>query len=141
MGGDYFKSATNPVTLISRKTGNWWQDYRRNWCAYCGISIDFNTKKPGHPKATKDHVIPKSHKGRHVTIPCCAHCNSQKGMASLPEFMLTDYFNKIRSEDRPHKWPLSNLWLVLAWAAVEQARDHMTEELPKAFPKDVALPV
>ena len=106
-----------PAKLIHRKTGDWWKDDRRNWCAYCGTGIS-----RGQPEsATRDHVIPRAHKGRHVTIPSC---NAGKAARSLPEFMLTPFFAEIRSRPAEHRWPLRDLWLVVALAAVEQAREH-----------------
>lgn len=71
---------------------------------------------------TRDHVIPRAHKGKHVTIPCCNTCNVKKSSVGLPEFMLTQYFSDIRAKKHPHQWSLRDLWLVMAMAAVEQAR-------------------
>lgn len=113
----------NPASLITRKTGNWWCDERRNWCAYCGAGIGGERQRT----ATRDHVVPRAHKGRHVTIPCCGECNRQKGRQSLPEFMLTNYFTKVRAAGNGHAWPLRDLWLVMALAAVEQARNNSAE--------------
>jgi 5-methylcytosine-specific restriction endonuclease McrA len=115
-------TGTNPAALINRKTGDWWADERRNWCAYCGVAIANEAGKL--PSATRDHVVPRAHKGRHVTIPCCRACNRQKADRGLPEFMLTAYFAGVRSEKRERQWPLRDLWLVVALAAVEQARGH-----------------
>ena len=116
--------AADPAVLISRKTGDWWKDHRRNWCAYCGVRVEEVSPAPGVAKLTRDHVIPRAHKGRHVTIPFCEECNRRKGTTALPQFMLTKYFGKVRKTDLPNKWPLSSLWLVMAWAAVEQAREQ-----------------
>lgn len=110
----------NPIQLISRRTGNWWADDRRNWCAYCGDTLEGQTN--GAPKATRDHVVPKAHKGRHITVPACRPCNQAKANRSLPEFMLTQHFIKVRELARPHQWLLRDLWLVMALASVEQAR-------------------
>jgi len=113
---------SDPAALIARRTGDWWQDDRRNWCAYCGVAIvrgDASTAK-----ATRDHVISRVHKGRHVTIPSCRPCNTKKGKSGLPEFMLSDYFASVRKAGTPHQWSLRDLWLVMAMAAVEQARSN-----------------
>jgi hypothetical protein len=124
MGG-----AADPAALISRKTGDWWQDDRRNWCAYCGEPIDFAANKAGIANATRDHVIPRSHKTGGVKIPACLPCNRARKAQSLPEFLASAYFDAVRKEKPARAWPLQNLWLVLAYAAVEQAQRH-SDELP-----------
>ncbi|MBP0440914.1 HNH endonuclease [Tianweitania sediminis] len=113
-------SQANPIALISRKTGNWWADDRRHWCAYCGDKLE--GKAGSTPKATRDHVLPRAHLGRHVTIPACRPCNQAKANTSLPDFLLTPYFASVRARERSTRWPLRDLWLVMALAAVEQAR-------------------
>ena len=117
----------DPAVLISRKTGDWWQDDRRHWCAYCGVDV-VPTKGPAKmpTSLTRDHVIPRAQAqpGRSITIPCCKACNAKKGKTSLPEFMATPYFTKIRARERPHRWSMRDLWLVMAMAAVEQARSQ-----------------
>lgn len=117
--------SAEPSNLIVRKTGDWWKDDRRNWCAYCGERIA-KASDAGDRVAllTRDHVISKAHKGRHVTIPSCRPCNQEKGSDGLPQFLLSDYFDKVRKRKRPNCWPLRDLWLVMALAAVEQARTH-----------------
>ncbi|MEW9808134.1 HNH endonuclease [Mesorhizobium marinum] len=75
-------------------------------------------------KRTYDHVIPRAHKGRHVTIPACRPCNATKGKTGLPEFMTSEYFSSIRKKRKPNQWSLRDLWLVMALAAVEQARSN-----------------
>lgn len=114
---------TEPIALIKRRTGDWWQDDRRHWCAYCGVPIKNEAGKPA-AAPTKDHVLPKAHKGRHVTIPACKPCNQKKGNTMLPDFLLTDYFSRARQKRRANQWSLVDLWLVMAMAAVEQARTH-----------------
>ena len=115
--------AADPIALMKRKTGDWWQDDRRYWCAYCGVAIKGGAERStGEP--TRDHVIPKAHKGRHVTIPACRECNQKKGKTGLPEFLLTAYFSGVRQRRRPNQWHLRDLWLVMALAAVEQARTY-----------------
>jgi hypothetical protein len=112
----------NPIALLAQKTGNWWADERRNWCAYCGDSLQGRVE--GAVKATRDHVLPRAHTGRHVTIPACRACNLAKSSKSLSEFLLTKDFAKAQSHCRPHRWSIRDLWLVLALAAVEQARSN-----------------
>jgi len=121
--------AAVPAALIARKTGNWWQDDRRNWCAYCGRPIDFSANKAGQALATRDHVIPKSHKIQGVKIPACLPCNSARGAMSLPEFLVHPYFDNVRKkcDATSRAWSLRDLWLVLAYAAAEQAYRHSDE--------------
>lgn len=114
----------NPAALISKKTGDWWQDDRRNWCAYCGVSLGDHDESSLVRKRTYDHVIPRAHKGRHVTIPACKPCNAKKGKMGLPEFIVGEYFASIREMKNPNQWSLRDLWLVMALAAVEQARSN-----------------
>jgi hypothetical protein len=59
-----------------------------------------------------------------VTIPSCRECNIKKGASGLPEFLLSTHFAKVRGKERPNRWSLRDLWLVMALAAVEQAREH-----------------
>lgn len=117
--------ASNPIRLIERKVGNFHHESRRDWCAYCGVAIK-EVKGRGKPSdaKTKDHVIPKAHGGRDVTVPCCHECNRQKGTLSLPEFMTTPYFDSIRSAKRSTALSLRDLWLAMALAAVHQAKRH-----------------
>ncbi len=117
--------SADPIALIKQKTFDWWKDHRRNWCAYCGVEV--RSAKPAQLKndsATRDHVIPRKHSGRHITIASCHECNAKKGALGLPEFMLTDYFVAKRQKRRPNQWSLRDLWLVMALAAVEQARHN-----------------
>ncbi|MEP9390356.1 hypothetical protein [Mesorhizobium sp. KR9-304] len=122
-------TVNNPAVLISKKTGDLWQDDRRNWCAYCGDSIDFAANKAGAANATRDHVFPKSHTTGGIKIPACLPCNRARKAQSLPEFLASAYFDAVRKKKPARAWPLQNLWLVLAFAAVEQARRH-SEEWP-----------
>lgn len=121
-------SQANPVDLINKKTGNWWADDRRHWCAYCGDRLEGQVA--GAPKSTRDHVLPRAHVGRHITIPACRPCNQAKANKSLPDFLLTTYFISVRQREKPRRWPLRDLWLVTALAAVEQARS-LSETWPK----------
>ncbi|PZO75640.1 MAG: hypothetical protein DI629_16845 [Mesorhizobium amorphae] len=112
-----------PDSLIVRRTGDWWNDERRHWCAYCGGALTKGTSAAGKQRSTRDHVVSRQHKGRHITIPACQPCNTAKSNLGMPEFMLTPYFGKVRARTAPHRWALRDLWLVVALAAVHQARD------------------
>ena len=120
--------SADPRKLIVYKAGgDWWQDERRNWCAYCGTGLDFAANKRGQANATRDHVIPKSHNTGGIKIPACRSCNQARAAKSLPEFLGSPYFNGIRSKKRKQAWSLRDLWLVLAYAATEQAYKHSDE--------------
>lgn len=109
---------------VSRALGSWWQDERRNWCAYCGIPMRKRAAK-GEPlpptKATRDHVIPKAHKGGRVTIPACRECNAAKGTMSLPEFLGSEHFRLRRTRKHRHQWSIHSLWAVSGLAALKCA--------------------
>jgi hypothetical protein len=114
----------DPADLIARKTGDWWQDERRNCCAYCGRQMRRRKgPSPALTGATRDHVIPRAHNGGFVTVPSCRECNQAKGSLGLPEFLSSDYF-AARSIRRPSQWTLRDLWLAVAMEAVMQARYH-----------------
>ncbi|MGE0674990.1 MAG: HNH endonuclease [Methylibium sp.] len=111
-------------TTVSRLLGAWWQDDRRNWCAYCGIPM-----RKRHPqgtplpstRATRDHVIPRAHKGGLVTIPACRGCNATKGARSLPEFICSEEFESLRKNRHRHQWPVDQLWAVAGLASLRKA--------------------
>lgn len=63
-----------------------------------------------------------------MTIPACEECNKQKSTAGLAEFMLSPYFLHHRGRKNATKWSMADLWLVLALAAVEQARIHANSQ-------------
>ena len=115
--------------------GDWWQDDRRNWCAYCGIPM--RKKAPqGTPQpptlATRDHVIPKAHHGGLLTIPSCKACNSAKGTMSVPEYLESESFKLRRQNKHKHQWPESALWAVAGIAALKRASAlASTSALPK----------
>lgn len=114
----------DPVKLINRKTGDWWQDDRRNWCAYCGTQLFWEKNKPGgNPSATRDHVLPKSSGGK-VKIPSCGGCNKAKANRSAVEFLASEYFAQNRGKQPETEWSLRDLWLVMAMEAVLQAKRH-----------------
>ncbi|MCB8837895.1 HNH endonuclease [Aurantimonas sp. VKM B-3413] len=105
--------------------GSWWQDDRRRWCAYCGIPMRKRCPQ-GKPQpatlATRDHVIPKAHKGGGlVTIPACRGCNQAKGSLSLPEFLGSEAFLEIRRHKRRHQWSVHDLWITVGLAALRKA--------------------
>jgi len=113
--------------LLSDALGNWWQDDRRKWCAYCGIAMKLRCAKgvPIPPqKATRDHVIPRKHRGGLVTIPACRACNEAKGAMSVPEFLFSNYFAEKRRHKHRNQWPVEHLWIVSALAAVKRSRAH-----------------
>lgn len=109
---------------VSRSLGDWWKDDRRNWCAYCGIPM---RKKAGKgvelppSKSTRDHVIPKAHRGGFVTIPACLECNAAKGTMSLPEFLGSNHFKQRRVRRHRNQWPIPALWMVSGLAALRHA--------------------
>ena len=115
-----------PVKLIQKKTGDWWQDERHHWCAYCGAKLDWGKNTRGKkPHATRDHVIPKSYGGS-VTIPSCMGCNKAKGRRSAAEFINSPYFAQNRGK-RSTEWSLRDLWLVMAMASIHLAQRHSDE--------------
>jgi HNH endonuclease len=111
--------------LLRAELGDWWNDGRRNWCAYCGIPMRVRSAKgkPTPPQqATKDHFIPRAHNGSVITIPACSACNREKGAKSFQEFLLSNYFAAKRRQKHRNKWPVQRLWMVASLAALEQAR-------------------
>jgi hypothetical protein len=120
----------------TRLLGAWWKDDRRHWCAYCGIpmrrkAIAGATQPPS--LATRDHVIPKAHRGGYVTIPACRECNVAKGTMSLPEFLESDHFLARRRNKHRNQWPLHSLWAVAGLAALKRAEIcfHSTSPKPR----------
>jgi hypothetical protein len=112
------------VLAAVRCSPQWWQDDRKNWCAYCGIPMRRKAPATG-PKPnsvrTRDHVIPLAHKGGFLTIPACRGCNAAKGQLSLQTFLLSDYFNEVRKKRHRNQWPVRDLWLASAAAAIRCA--------------------
>jgi hypothetical protein len=101
-----------------------WRDDRRNWCAYCGIPMRRkcpNGMTQPQTLATKDHVIPKAHKGGLVTVPACRECNRSKGSMSLPEYLETEHFKARRRNKHKNQWTVSTLWAVSGIAALKKA--------------------
>jgi hypothetical protein len=111
--------------LLSEALGDWWNDGRQKWCAYCGIAMKLRCAK-GKPippeKATRDHVISKKHKGGLLTIPACFACNQAKGAMSVPEFLLCECFTQERKQKDRRPWSIEHLWMVTALAAVKRSR-------------------
>lgn len=115
---------SEPAKLIRKKTGDWWKDDRRNWCAYCGVKLVWEKNSAGKPQhASRDHVIPKSNGGR-TTIPSCVSCNKAKANRSAAEFVASKYFAQNRGKRPETEWSLRDLWLVMAMEAVLQAKRH-----------------
>lgn len=111
--------------LLGDALGDWWKDDQRRWCAYCGIAMKVRCAKgiPIPPqKATWDHVIPKKHDGGLVTIPACRSCNEAKGAMPVPEFLFSTYFLAKRRQKHRNQWPVEQLWMVTALAAVKRSR-------------------
>lgn len=109
---------------VTTLLGSWWQDDRRNWCAYCGIPMRKRAAKGQTippTKSTRDHIINKAHEGGGVTIPACLACNAAKGPLSLPEFLRSEHFGAIRQRKHRNKWPLHALWAVSGLAALKRA--------------------
>ncbi|MBX4902981.1 HNH endonuclease [Rhizobium bangladeshense] len=82
------KGSIKAAALLQRELGDWWQDDRRHWCAYCGIPMrqQFGLGRPiPDTKATRDHLVPKAHGSGGLTIPACHGCNRSKGALSLAE--------------------------------------------------------
>ncbi len=119
------KKTDTAFNLLCDALGDWWKDDRRKWCAYCGIAMKLRCAK-GTPippqKATRDHVIPKKHNGGLITIPACFACNQAKGTMSIPEFLFSDYFTQKRARKHRNQWPIEQLWLVTALAAMKRSR-------------------
>ncbi len=118
------KTVKAAINIISNSIGDWWKDDRRQWCAYCGITMKLSCT-PGEiipaNKATRDHVIPKKIAKVGLTIPACRTCNQEKGALSLPEFMGSDYFTKIRKRKHKNKWSDKDLWKVQGLAALKKS--------------------
>lgn len=102
--------------------GAWWNDGRREWCAYCGLKMRFR-KGPSNAKtcATRDHLIPRAERGV-VTIPSCRQCNLAKGQLSIDAFMDSPYFSNARSVKRPTQWEKIALLEAFNLAVVERDR-------------------
>jgi hypothetical protein len=110
-----------------------WRGERQYWCAYCGIPMRRRRARGAaqpDTMATRDHVVPKAHKGGIVTVPACSKCNRSKGAMSLPEFLETDYFKQCRRSKHRHQWAQSELWAVAGLAALTKA--STLEGPPKA---------
>jgi 5-methylcytosine-specific restriction endonuclease McrA len=122
-----------------------WRDDRRHWCAYCGIPM--RRKCPAgvtQPQtlATKDHVIPRAHKGGLVTVPACRECNRSKGRMSLQEYLETEHFKARRRNKHKNQWTIYTLWAVSGIAALKKAAVLQTRAKKPAepFPSSNPLP-
>lgn len=111
--------STGQLRLTWKKVGDWWDDERRFWCAYCGHPM--RRRGVGETSATKDHIVPKSHGGRFVKIPACRKCNQAKADMSLHAFLESGYFAEIRKHKHKYQWPAYELWYALAQEAIMQA--------------------
>lgn len=102
----------------------WWQDDRRNWCAYCGIPMRIKGLKAGEQPLTartRDHIVPLGLRGGCLTIPACRACNREKGHMSLQAFLMTDYFKAVRKRKHRNQWPVQDLLLASAAATIRAA--------------------
>jgi hypothetical protein len=129
-------SQADPISLIHKRAGKWWKDGRQEWCAYCGVKLTAKQNDLSH--RTQDHVLPKVHRAagsRDVTIPACRQCNQAKAQKTIPEFLLSRHFKKVRRSPKPNQWPLQDLWLIMALASTEQARS-----LSRDWPADKSKP-
>ncbi len=109
--------------IAHQALGDWWQDDRRNWCAYCGVETHrwCGTGTTPGSQATRDHVIAKAHRGGRLTIPACRACNEAKGSKFLAEFLESDYVRDKRALDNGHCWPVEALWAVAGISAIRTA--------------------
>jgi len=109
------------IAAVSGKA-HWWCDDRQNHCAYCGSRLRWLPPKKGVPApddaGTRDHIIPQSRQGR-LTIPACRCCNKSKGGKPFEEFVKSTRFREAREESNRHQWPIEQLWLAHAAAALQ----------------------
>lgn len=59
-------------------------------CYFCGVLMDFETRKRGGNKATHEHLVAVKRGGHNTyenSVLACDRCNSSKGMKSVEEFM------------------------------------------------------
>lgn len=98
------------ILAAVRHSPSWWQDERKNWCAYCGMAA-----------STKDHIVPRC-VGGSLKVPSCLVCNRKKKALSLQQFMQTRYFKKQRCAENEKSWTIANLWLAEAVALVKLAK-------------------
>ncbi|MCC5780381.1 hypothetical protein H7H48_15060 [Nitratireductor sp. B36] len=120
--------------------GFWWQDDRKNWCAYCGIPMR-RRAGVGKPlplsKATRDHVVPRVYAPGLHTLPCCLECNRAKGTQSVAEFLSSEYFAEKRKRKHRHQWPLPHLWFVAGLSYLKKSYT-LNGEMRKDQPKKTA---
>jgi hypothetical protein len=116
------------IELLMREAArfdpSWWKDGRQHWCAYCGIPMR-RKSSPGMQQplslGTRDHVVPKAHRGGMITIPACFACNLAKGTKSLPEYLESGHFKASRQNKHRNQWPLHLLWAVAGVAALKRS--------------------
>lgn len=127
------RGTSKAVALLQTELGDWWQDDRRYWCAYCGIPMRqrFGLGRPiPDTKATRDHLVPKAHGGSGLTIPACQGCNHSKGVLSLAEFLCSPHFAEVRRRKHRNKWSVRDLWLASALASLQQAEKLLKPPVP-----------
>ncbi|WP_152553069.1 hypothetical protein [Nitratireductor basaltis] len=122
--------------------GSWWQDDRRNWCAYCGIAMRRRAGKNSPiplNKSSRDHIIPRVHSSASPTIPCCVECNGVKGRSSMPDFLNSEYLKTKRKKKHKHKWPMAELWFVAGLASLKTSQSLLASSAkdPKTSLADI----
>lgn len=55
-------------------------------------------------------------------MPCCRACNAEKKDMSLQAFLLTPYFETVRRKKHRNQWPVRDLLLASAAAAIRAAK-------------------
>ena len=117
--------------VLAKVLGDWWQDDRRWWCAYCGIPM---RRKAGTTQAnslaTHDHIIPKAVHGGTLSIPACRECNVAKGATSMPEFLQSPYFKSKRLSKHKQQWPVWQLWFASGLASFKTAAEVVDTKAP-----------
>jgi hypothetical protein len=124
------------VDLIRRKTGDWWQDERSRFCAYCGVPLLCDPQAVSGRRRTRDHVVPRCD-GVDVTVPSCRSCSQAKGERSIAEFVTSEFFLKRRGKHPETEWSMRDLWLVMALASVTLAHRHSDEWLAEMLARSL----
>ncbi|MBX4932687.1 HNH endonuclease [Rhizobium bangladeshense] len=138
------KGSIKAAALLQRELGDWWQDDRRHWCAYCGIPMrqKFGLGRPiPDTRATRDHLVPKAHGSGGLTIPACHGCNRSKGALSLAEFLCSQHFAEVRRRKHRNKWPIHDLLLASALASLQQAEKLLNPPVANETANYSRLPV
>ena len=122
------KNKTDIESLISAGfAAPWWKDGREKNCAYCGVMMRQRGQMQVPTKATADHIIPLCEAGPAITIPSCRSCNEAKGAQSLPAFLQSDHFKKIRLKKHGKAWLEHELWAVHSVASLRKTYELMSK--------------